>query len=134
MSNNFKYAGTHLLIEFWDNVVPEDPAKLSNVLHQAALHANSEPLKVAVHKFEPRGITAVIILAESHISVHYWPEIKYTSIDIFTCGDHSMPHKALEYLKKEFSPQRVEVQEIGRGKLSEEMLQTIEKQIASVTA
>ncbi len=121
-----KYAGTHLLIEFWGSNVPQEPKNLERVLKKAALEANTDPLKTAIHKFEPQGITGVVILSESHISLHYWPEIGYTSLDVFTCGKKSKPYKALEYLKKAFTPQRVEVQEIKRGKLDKKMLKKLQ--------
>ena len=127
-----KYAGTHLLIEFWDSNVPQNPKKLEEVLKNASLEANTDPLETAIHKFDPQGITGVLVLSESHISIHDWPEIGYTSLDIFTCGKKSKPYKALEYLKKVFTPQKVEVQEIKRGKLDEKMLKKL--QIAYQTA
>jgi len=57
-------------------------------------------------------------LAESHIALHLWPEMNYLAVDIFTCGKDSDPFKALEYLKKEFQPKRVEIKKIKRGKIA----------------
>lgn len=126
MNNDFKYAGTHLLIEFWDCTVPQEPKDLELILKQAAIEANTDPLETAIHRFEPQGITGVIVLSESHISLHYWPEIGYTSLDVFTCGKKSKPYQALEYLKKVFEPERVEVQEIKRGKLDTNMVKKLQ--------
>lgn len=111
------YAGSHMLIDFWDAAVTEDPKELETILVKAAKFANSEPKKVAIEKFEPQGITAVIVLAESHISIHTWPELKYVALDIFTRGAHTSPNKALEYLKEVFTPERVETSHINRGKI-----------------
>ncbi|MBU4269654.1 adenosylmethionine decarboxylase [Candidatus Dependentiae bacterium] len=116
MLNKNNYLGKHLLVEFWECNVPDDSAFWEKMLWNAAKAANSTPLKVAIQKFEPHGITGMIILAESHISAHTWPEKKYIAIDIFTCGAHTNPQAAMEYLKKELSPKRVESQFINRGK------------------
>ena len=86
---------------------------------EAAKKANSVPLKVAVHKFLPQGITGMVLLAESHISIHTWPELNYMAIDIFTCGEKSLPYNALSYLKEKIVPQKIEIQEIRRGKIVE---------------
>jgi S-adenosylmethionine decarboxylase len=112
-----EYAGVHLLAEFWNGKEIEDPSMLDTILRTAAAKSNNKALKVEIHKFLPCGITGFVMLAESHMSIHSWPEINYLAIDIFTCGDHAMPHKALEYLREVYGPQRVEIQEIKRGKL-----------------
>jgi len=125
--SGIEYAGTHILADFWNCDVPQDPKELENVLIQAAKESNSTPLEVAIHKFEPEGITGVIILAESHISVHYWPELDgYASIDVFTCGKESKPNAAIEYLKKVFKPAKAELTKVNRGKIEENKLQETE--------
>ena len=115
-----KYAGVHLIAEFWDGKNIDDKEEMEKLLVEASKEANNTPLKVAVHKFWPQGIMGVVLLAESHIALHYWPEYNYLAVDIFTCGDHSQPEKALEYLEKEIKPKKVEVKEIKRGILSDE--------------
>lgn len=112
-----QYAGIHLLAEFWNVKHIEEPSILEKVLKRASEVCNSTALKVEIIKFSPCGITGVVILAESHISIHSWPELNYLAIDIFTCGDHTKPNKALEYLKQVYCPQKIDVQEIKRGKL-----------------
>lgn len=109
-----------MLADFWSGKIIEDPKKLEKILIEAAKKAENIPLEATIHKFSPQGITGVLLLAESHIAIHSWPEINYIGIDIFTCGDRAMPHKALEYLKKEFQPKKVKVKEIKRGILGEE--------------
>ncbi len=113
--NKLKYAGIHLLAEFWGGKIIEDSKKIEKILIGAAKKAKNTPLKVAIHKFNPHGITGVILLAESHIALHSWPEINYLAIDIFTCGEKAYPHKALDYLKEKFQPKKVEIKEIRRG-------------------
>ena len=112
-----KYAGVHLLAEFWNGKEIEDPSMLDTILRTAAVKSNNKALNVEIHKFSPCGITGFVILAESHMSIHSWPERNYLAIDIFTCGDHAMPDKALEYLREVYGPQRVEIQKIKRGRL-----------------
>lgn len=112
-----EYAGVHLIAEFWQAKVIEEPKEIKKILIRAAEHARSTALKFSSHKFSPRGVTAFVLLAESHLSVHSWPEINYLAIDIFTCGDFSMPHKALAYLKAVYEPKRVEIKEFKRGKI-----------------
>ncbi|KPJ73573.1 hypothetical protein AMJ48_01110 [Parcubacteria bacterium DG_74_1] len=110
-----KYAGIHLIAEFWHGENIESPKELKRILIEAAKRAKNIPLKISIYKFSPHGITGVILLAESHIALHSWPEINYLAIDIFTCGCQAIPHRALEYFKKEFKPKKVEIKEIKRG-------------------
>lgn len=111
-----KYAGIHLIADFWSGRIIEDKKEIEKILIEAAKKAGNTPLEVSIHKFSPQGITGVILLAESHIAIHSWPEINYLAIDIFTCGDKAVPRKALNCLKKAFQPKRVEIKEIKRGK------------------
>ncbi len=112
-----KYAGMHLIAEFWSGRIIEEPKEIKRILIGAAKSSNNTPLEVTIHKFSPQGITGVILLAESHIALHSWSELNYLAIDIFTCGSKAMPQKALEYLKQEFRPKKIEVKEFKRGKI-----------------
>ena len=112
----FAYAGTHVVADFWNGKVIESKKELKQLLEGAAKAANSKPLQVSIYKFAPQGITGVILLAESHIAVHTWPEIGYIAIDIFTCGKEARPKEALLYFKDYLKPERVEVTEMKRGK------------------
>ena len=75
-------------------------------------------LNLHVHTFSPQGVTGLAVLAESHLSLHSWPEHGYLAADVFTCGDRVEPTKAVDVLKRHFQPQRVEVMEIARGRLT----------------
>ncbi len=110
-----KYAGLHLVAEFWGAKAIENKKELKKILITAAKKSGSAPLEVVIYKFKPRGITGIVVLAESHLSVHSWPEIDYLAIDIFSCGKKATPKKALDYLKKNFRPKRVETKLIRRG-------------------
>jgi S-adenosylmethionine decarboxylase proenzyme len=113
--NKINYAGIHLIAEFLNGKIIEDPKEIERILITAVKKAKNTPLKVAIHKFQPQGITGVVLLAESHLSIHTWPEWNYVAIDIFTCGEKAMPYQALEYLKQKFQPKKVQIQEIKRG-------------------
>lgn len=111
------YAGVHLIAEFWGGRVIESQKEVEKILFEAAKKAKSTPISVSSHKFSPHGITAFVLLAESHLSIHSWPELQYLAIDVFTCGDKTMPSKALEYLKEVYQPKRVETKALKRGKI-----------------
>lgn len=112
-----KYAGIHLIADFWRGKKIENAKEFKKILLKAAEEAKNTPLKVVMHKFHPRGITGIVLLAESHIALHSWPEFDYLAIDIYTCGRESMPGRALMYLKKIFQPKKIEVKELKRGAL-----------------
>jgi len=112
-----RYAGIHLIAEFWSGRIIENPKEIKKILIRAVKKAKNIPLEVAIHKFSPQGITGVVLLSESHIAIHSWPELNYTAIDIFTCGEKAYPYQALEYFKKQFKPKKVEIKEIKRGVL-----------------
>ena len=110
-----KQAGVHLIADFWKVKKIEDSKKIEKVLVGAVNAAKATPLKVVIHKFQPQGLTGVVLLAESHLCLHSWPEIDYLAIDIFTCGNKALPQKALKYLEEKFQPGKIEVTEIRRG-------------------
>jgi S-adenosylmethionine decarboxylase len=110
-----KYAGVHLIAEFWGGKVIESPKEIKKILITAAKKSKNIPLGVKTHKFSPQGLTGFVLLAESHISIHTWPEFGYTAIDIFTCGQKGKPYRGLEYLKKIFQPKKIQIKEIKRG-------------------
>ena len=76
----------------------DDEAHIRNVLANAAQLSESTLLNVSSHKFQPHGVTAVALLAESHISIHTWPENGMAVCDVFTCGDHTVPRAAVTYM------------------------------------
>ena len=74
----------------------------------AAKESKSELINISCHKFKPQGVTALAMLAESHLSIHTWPEKGVAKCDIFTCGEHCKPYEAVEYLKKHFLAEEVQ--------------------------
>jgi len=119
LNRNQKYVGIHLIADFWGAKIIEDSKKIEAILLNAAKAGKNKPLKVVIYKFPYQGITGIVLLKESHIAIHSWPEIDYLAIDIFTCGKKSLPYEALKYLKEEFTPRRIIIKEIKRGKIED---------------
>ena len=92
----------HFLLELYgcDYEKSNDESFLRCTLTNAAKLANATVLNLISNKFEPQGVTAIALLAESHISIHTWPESNYSAVDIFTCGQNMMPEVASQYLIK----------------------------------
>ncbi len=90
----------HLLLELYrcEDEKLNDESFLRCILSNAAKLANATVLNLISNKFEPQGVTAIALLAESHISIHTWPESNYSAVDIFTCGQNMKPERASTYL------------------------------------
>ena len=102
LNNNekFSHKSKHLLLELYrcDSEKLNDESFLRCILNRAAKLANATVLNLISNKFEPQGVTAIALLAESHISIHTLPESNYSAVDIFTCGQNMMPELASQYL------------------------------------
>lgn len=110
------FAGTHLLIDVREAEKLDDINYIDQVLRKCVTAAGATLLSIDLHNFEPNGgVSGVAILAESHISIHSWPEYGYAALDVFMCGD-AQPAKAVPVLKRAFNAGRVDVQEVRRGK------------------
>ncbi len=92
-----------------------DLAGVREILSQAAIEAKTEIKELAFHHFYPQGVSGVVVIAESHLSVHTWPENGYAALDIYTCGETADPVKAFEYIAKAFESDGIHVTEIVRG-------------------
>lgn len=109
------FAGTHLIVDLWHASNLDDLQLVEQALRDAAARAGATLLNIDLHHFSPNGgISGVAVLAESHISIHTWPEISYAAVDIFMCGA-AQPHKAIEVLKGAFLPGHVTLAEHKRG-------------------
>ena len=84
-------------------------------LKEAAERAGGTVLDVTSHKFTPQGVTALALLSESHISIHTWPEHGYSAVDVFTCGSHTNPQLACDFLKKSLECTGESVKVLERG-------------------
>ena len=94
------HQGKHLLLELYkcDYSKLNDESFLRCTINKAAKLARATVLNLQSNKFEPQGVTAIALLAESHISIHTWPESNYSAVDIFTCGQNMLPELASQYL------------------------------------
>ena len=109
------YAGTHLLVELWDATNLSDVAGTEAALCEAAEVAGATILHSYLHPFGPEmGVSGVVVLAESHISIHTWPERGYAAVDIFMCGDCN-PYAAVKVLERTFAPGNIQLTEQKRG-------------------
>ncbi len=108
------YAGTHLILDLHNAARLDDPAFIEATLRAAARATGATLLGVHAHRFQPQGVTAMAILAESHISCHTWPEIAFAAFDIFMCGDTD-PHAAIPILAEAFETDEIRLTELHRG-------------------
>jgi len=109
--------GYHIIAEL-SHCNPEvlgDVAQVRDIMVQAAWKARAEVREVAFHKFSPQGVSGVVVIAESHLSIHTWPECGYAAIDIYTCGDSTDPWAACRYLAEAFKAGDVATMELKRG-------------------
>lgn len=104
-----------MICEFWGATNLSDSAHTERALLRAVEAGKATLIKTVVHQFTPHGVSGVAVLAESHLSVHTWPELGYAAIDYFTCGDHVDLDAILTSLREAYQPARVESRELARG-------------------
>jgi S-adenosylmethionine decarboxylase len=115
-----KSLGRHLLVELYDC----DPGRIADVhtveeiMLESARRSGAEIIKPVFHRFEPWGVSGVVVIAESHFSIHTWPEYAYCAVDIFTCGDDIDNNTALKYIHAEFRSKSLSIVEMKRGVLN----------------
>ena len=115
-----KALGKHLIIEFHDcdpDVLNDTDTCQAHLLKAVEL-SGATTIQPFFHKFSPHGVSGIVVIAESHFSVHTWPEYGYCAIDIFTCGDDIDSEPAVRYLKEKFQADHYSVMEIKRGLLN----------------
>jgi S-adenosylmethionine decarboxylase len=110
-----KFAGMHLLIDIWGATNLDSPELIDRTLCAGALEAGATILHSHFHHFTPNaGVSGVVVLAESHISIHTWPERGFAALDVFMCGCCD-PYKVIPFLQAAFSPTEIQVDEQKRG-------------------
>ncbi len=123
------HLGQHVLAEFFEC----DPNILNNItmveklMIEAALECGATIVQKCFHMFNPYGVSGVIIIAESHLAIHTWPELGYAAVDLFTCGDKCDPKVSYEYLKEKFNSKNASYTELKRGIIDENTLKVSEK-------
>jgi S-adenosylmethionine decarboxylase proenzyme len=120
--NNFDYLGRHILAEFFDC----NPNILNNLqlieqkMTEAAVECGATVVQKCFHMFSPHGVSGVVIIAESHLAIHTWPELGYAAVDLFTCGETCDPKVAYAFLKKAFNSTAGSYSELKRGHINPE--------------
>jgi S-adenosylmethionine decarboxylase len=115
-----KSLGNHLIVEMYDCDIKviNNHDKVEEILVEAAKAAGAHVVAQVFHKFNPHGVSGVVVISESHLSIHTWPEFGYCAIDVFTCGDTIDNKKAVNYMKEMFKAKSVSVMEMKRGVLN----------------
>ena len=115
IENKEEYAGCHILLDLWEAEFSHSIKSLKNIISESVKIAEATLLHIHLHRFgKKQGISGVAVLAESHISIHTWPERNYIAFDIFMCGD-TRPELAAEYLIKRLNPKKKIIKIIKRG-------------------
>jgi S-adenosylmethionine decarboxylase len=108
--------GRHLILDLYDcePASLDDYDKLEEWLRAALLMANATILRIIGEKFQPQGVTLLALLAESHASIHTWPEIGYAAVDLYTCGNTTNTQKAADFLSCKLKAGKVEQKDLQR--------------------
>lgn len=112
--------GRHLLAEFYDCETDalNDPAQIERLMNEAARLSGATVVQSVFHTFSPHGVSGVVVVEESHLAVHTWPEHSYAAVDYFSCGDVDCD-AAVRYLEERLGPARLETKEVPRGVIEE---------------
>lgn len=89
--------------------------QVEQIMAQATEVANVQVWAISFHRFSPTGVSGVVVISESHLSVHTWPELGYVALDIFTCGDRAKPEAAVQHALKAFGATSMHITEVTRG-------------------
>jgi S-adenosylmethionine decarboxylase len=108
-------AGVHLIIDLHGGQGLNDIDLIERTLRRCVDAARATLLHIHLHHFQPTGVSGVAVLAESHISIHTWPDAGYAALDVFMCGNAN-PDACVPVLREAFQAERVEVNEILRGR------------------
>ena len=114
LRNGVRCAGVHLIVDLHGAERLDDIDHIDATLRRCVAAAGATLLHLHLHHFQPNGVSGVAVLAESHISIHSWPEANYAALDIFMCGKAD-PDKCVPVLREAFNPKRLAVSELLRG-------------------
>lgn len=109
--------GRHLILDLYgcDQDLLNNYEELQRLLEASLVLAKANILRIFGEKFEPQGVTLLALLSESHASIHTWPEVGYAAVDLYTCGDTTLTHRAAEFLKKKLKAESSEEKELVRS-------------------
>jgi len=114
-----KPLGQHLLVDLFEcdaNAISSLQVVKTSML-EAARRASATIVNTVFHEFNPFGVSGIVVIAESHLAIHTWPERRYAAVDIFTCGDVLEPKVAADYLAEVFGAGRVSQARLERDVL-----------------
>lgn len=115
-----KALGRQIVVEYYgcnpDNL--NDVAYIKRAMRDAALASGATIVQEAFHLFNPHGVSGVVVIAESHLTIHTWPEYGYAAVDLFTCGDDVDPEHAFDHLKAALGAETFSAIEMKRGVLN----------------
>lgn len=116
-ANRMPALGHHALLDLYDcdGATLDDRAHLQQVFHDTAIALRCTIIDESFHQFTPQGVSGVVVLAESHLSLHTWPEHGYAAVDLYTCGDPASLDRMPEILKRELKAGRYEFKKLARG-------------------
>ena len=111
--------GRHILVEFYgcNKRKLNDLKFIQNIMIGAAEYAKATVVEDVFHKFNPHGISGVVVIAESHLAIHTWPEYGYAAVDLFTCGESIDPWEAFQYISDKLESSNKTTMELKRGTL-----------------
>jgi S-adenosylmethionine decarboxylase len=112
--NGVRCAGVHLIVDLYEAQHLDDIGHIEATLRRCVQAASATLLHIHLHHFQPNGVSGIAVLAESHISIHTWPEAGYAALDVFMCGSAN-PDACIPVLREAFSAKRVGVSELLRG-------------------
>jgi S-adenosylmethionine decarboxylase len=112
-----KILGRHLIVEYTgcDRSTLDNMALIEEYLKDAARRSGATIVRSVMHRYNPQGISGMIVIAESHLSIHTWPEYGYAAVDFFTCGNSVDPYKAHHYMQKKLKAKMADVRDLNRG-------------------
>lgn len=124
------------MVEFYrcDSLLLNKTDFIETIMKDAAVLSGATIIDTHIHMFNPHGISGVVIIAESHLTIHTWPEYGYAAVDIFTCGENLDPWKALIYLKLKLKAKEVSHIELSRGRLPNQCKYKFSQQLLQKTA
>lgn len=119
-NNRTGYLGRHILAEFFecDPNVLNNPELVEKYMIEAALECGATVVSKCFHLFNPHGVSGVVIISESHLAIHTWPEYGYAAVDLFTCGEQCDPKVSYEFLKKMFNSKDAKYSQLNRGHMN----------------
>lgn len=118
MNKEYKPNGKSVHADLWgiDPVLLDDLVFLKSLCKLTIKKSGATLVREPQYKkFEPNGVTVLCMLEESHLSIHTYPQYSFVAIDIFTCGSHTNPNKAIEFITKILQPTKINKQEFLRG-------------------